>query len=151
MDAARAVVEEQHPEARTAFLGGGVATGRRTAMSDLDVAVLLPGTPAPYRESLQYAGRPVEMSVHTEATWHAYIERELPTRGSPLLWMCADGLLLFDTDGLGARLAAQAWTLTAAGPPVSAEEIDARRYAITDTLDDPAGRDDPRERLFIAT
>lgn len=114
--------------------------------------MLLPGTPAPYRESLQYAGRPVEMSVHTEATWHAYIERELPTRRSPLLWMCADGLLLFDTDGLGARLAAQARTLTAAGPPpASAEEIDARRYAITDTLDDPAGRDDPRERLFIAT
>ncbi|MEU4984340.1 nucleotidyltransferase domain-containing protein [Streptomyces sp. NPDC021969] len=152
IEAARAVVEEQHPEARTAFLGGSVATGRRTATSDLDVVVLLHGAPAPYRESLQYADWPVEMFVHTEATWHAYIERELPTRRSPLLWMCADGLLLFDTDGLGASLAAQARTLTAAGPPpVSAEEIDDRRYAITDSLDDLAGSDDPSERLFIAT
>ncbi|NEB08740.1 nucleotidyltransferase domain-containing protein [Streptomyces coelicoflavus] len=152
IEAARAVVAEQHPQARTAFLGGSVATGRRTATSDLDVVVLLHGAPAPYRESLQYADWPVEMFVHTEATWHAYIERELPTRRSPLLWMCAAGLLLFDTDGLGARLAAHARTLTAAGPPpVSAEEIDDRRYAITDLLDDLVGSDDPSERLFIAT
>ncbi|MFE1584168.1 nucleotidyltransferase domain-containing protein [Streptomyces sp. NPDC058737] len=92
------------------------------------------------------------MAVHTEATWHAYIERELPTRRSPLLWMCADGLLLFDTDGLGARLAAHARALAAAGPPpVPADEIDDRRYALTDLLDDLAGSTDPSERLFIAT
>ncbi|MFC8852302.1 nucleotidyltransferase domain-containing protein [Streptomyces sp. NPDC057144] len=152
IEAARAVVEEQHPEARTAFLGGSVATGRGTATSDLDVVVLLHGAPAPYRESLQYADWPVEMFVHTEATWRAYIERELPTRRSPLLWMCADGLLLFDTDGLGARLAAHARALVAAGPPpVSADEIDDCRYAITDLLDDLAGSTDPSERLFIAT
>ncbi|MFL9654784.1 nucleotidyltransferase domain-containing protein [Streptomyces sp. PB17] len=152
IEAARAVVDEQHPEARAAFLGGSVVTGRRTATSDLDVVVLLHGAPAPYRASLQYAGWPVEMFVHTEATWHAYVERELRKRRSPLLWMCADGLLLFDTDGLGARLAAQARRLTAAGPPpVSSEEIDDHRYAITDLLDDLAGSDNQSERLFIAT
>ncbi|MFD5237312.1 nucleotidyltransferase domain-containing protein [Streptomyces tendae] len=152
IEAARAVVDEHHPEARAAFLGGSVVTGRRTATSDLDIVVLLHGTPAPYRASLQYAGWPVEMFVHTEATWHAYVERELLKRRSPLLWMCADGLLLFDIDGLGARLAAQARKLTAAGPPpVSAEEIDDRRYAITDLLDDLLGSDDRSERLFIAT
>ncbi|WKX19709.1 MULTISPECIES: nucleotidyltransferase domain-containing protein [unclassified Streptomyces] len=152
IEAARAVVAEQHPEAPTAFLGGSVATGRGTATSDLDVVVLLHGAPAPYRESLQYADWPVEMFVHTEATWHAYIERELPTRRSPLLWMCADGLLLFDTDGLGARLAAHARALVAAGPPpVPTDEIDDCRYAITDLLDDLAGSTDPSERLFIAT
>ncbi|MFG2158190.1 nucleotidyltransferase domain-containing protein [Streptomyces olivaceus] len=151
IDAARAVVEKQHPEARTAFLGGSVAVGRGTATSDLDVVVLLHGAPAPYRESLQYAGWPVEMFVHTEATWHAYIDRELPTRRSPLLWMCAAGLVLFDTDGLGSRLAAHARKLTDAGPPpVPAEEIDDHRYAITDLLDDLAGSTDQSERLFIA-
>ena len=72
-------------------------------------------------------------------------------RRSPLLRMCADGLLLLDTDGVGAQLAAEARKLTAAGPPpVPAEEIDDRRYAITDLLDDLAGSTDPSERLFIA-
>ncbi len=130
--------------------GGSVVSGRRTATSDLDVVVLLHGAPAPYRASLRYAGWPVEMFVHTEATWHAYVGRELRERRSPLLWMCADGLLLFDTDGVGARLAAQARKLTAAGPhPVSEEEIDDRRYAITDLLDDLAGSSDPGECLFV--
>ncbi|MBT2411594.1 nucleotidyltransferase domain-containing protein [Streptomyces sp. ISL-12] len=152
IEAARAVVEEHHPDARAAFLGGSVVTGRRTATSDLDVVVLLRGAPAPYRASLQHAGWPVEMFVHTEATWRSYIERELGRRRSPLLWMCADGLLLFDTDGLGTRLAAEARRLAVAGPPpVSVEEIENRRYAITDLLDDLAGSNDQGERLFIAT
>ncbi len=84
-------------------------------------AVVVNGAPAPYRASLRYAERPVEwpvdMFVHTDATWHAYVEREVRTLRSPLLWMCADGLLLFDTDGLGARIAAEALRLTTAGPP----------------------------------
>lgn len=112
-------------------------TGRRTAMSDLDIVVLLHGDPAPYRASLRSDDWPVEMFVHTEATWYGYVEREVRKRRSPLLWMCADGELLFDTDGVGARIAAEARKLTAAGPPmVSADEIDDRRYAITDLLDD---------------
>ncbi|MEV7103326.1 nucleotidyltransferase domain-containing protein [Streptomyces atroolivaceus] len=152
IDAARAVVEERHPAARAAFLGGSVVTGRRTAMSDLDIVVLLHGSPAPYRASLRSGEWPVEMFVHTEATWHAYIQREVRKRRSPLLSMCADGILLFDKDGVGTHLAAEARKLTAAGPPAaSAEEIDDRRYAITDLLDDLAGSTDQGERLFIAT
>ncbi|MET9655616.1 nucleotidyltransferase domain-containing protein [Streptomyces sp. NPDC006510] len=152
IDAARAVVEEHHPDARAAFLGGSVVTGRRTPMSDLDIVVLLHGSPAPYRASLRSGEWPVEMFVHTEATWHTYVEREVRKRRSPLLWMCSDGLLLFDSDGVGAHLAAEARKLTAAGPPtVSADEIDDCRYAITDLLDDLAGSTAQSERLFIAT
>jgi predicted nucleotidyltransferase len=152
IDAARAVVEEQHPDARAALLGGSVVTGRRTATSDLDIVVLLHGAPAPYRASVRHGDWPVELFVHSEASWHAYVEREVRKRRSPLLWMCADGLLLFDTDGVGARLAAEAGKLAAAGPPiVSATEIDDRRYAITDLLDDLSGSTDQGERLFIST
>ncbi|KOG17501.1 nucleotidyltransferase [Streptomyces viridochromogenes] len=149
--AARAVVDEHHPDARAAFLGGSVVTGHRTPTSDLDIVVLLHGAPAPYRSSFRHDDWPVELFVHTEASWYAYVEREVHKRRSPLLWMCADGLLLFDIDGVGARLAAEARRLAAAGPPtVSAEEIDDRRYAITDLLDDLSGSTDQGERLFIA-
>jgi hypothetical protein len=121
-------------------------------MSDLDIVVLLRGDPAPYRTSFRHGDWPVELFVHTEATWYAYVEREVRKRRSPLLWMCADGLLLFDTDGVGERLGAEARKLTAAGPPaVSPEEIDDCRYGITDLLDDLTASIDQGERLFIAT
>ncbi|WP_328333370.1 nucleotidyltransferase domain-containing protein [Streptomyces sp. NBC_00455] len=119
-------------------------------MSDLDIVVLLYGAPAPYRASSHHGGWPVELFVHTEATWSAYVEREVRKRRSPLLWMCADGLLLFDTDGVGTRIAAEARNLTTAGPPSApGEELDERRYAITDLLDDLAGSADQTERLFM--
>ncbi|MBT2425153.1 nucleotidyltransferase domain-containing protein [Streptomyces sp. ISL-112] len=149
---ARAVVEEHHPDAQAAFLGGSVVTARRTPMSDLDIVVILRGSPAPYRASFRSGEWLVEMFVHTEATWHSYVDREVRKRRSPLLWMCSDGILLLDKDGTGAHLAAEARKLTAAGPPAaSAEEIDDRRYAITDLLDDLAGSAEQGERLFIAT
>ncbi|MFD7614453.1 nucleotidyltransferase domain-containing protein [Streptomyces sp. NPDC059828] len=150
IDAALAVVRERHPDARAAFLGGSVVTDRRTEMSDLDIVVLLHGAPAPYRTSFRAHGWPVELFVHSEESWHRFVEREVRVRRSPLAWMCADGVLLFDGDGVGARLAAESRKLAAAGPPpMAAEEIEDRRYAITDLLDDLAACADPGERLFV--
>lgn len=152
IDAAHAVVEEHHPDARAAFLCGSVITDRRTTTSDLDIVVLLDGEPAPYRLSIHRHGWPVELLVHTEESWHAFVEREVRNRSSPLMWMCADGALLVDTDGVGARIKTHAKSLVAAGPPpMPVEEIENRRYALTDLLDDLAGCTDPGERLFIST
>ncbi|WP_329367645.1 nucleotidyltransferase domain-containing protein [Streptomyces sp. NBC_00669] len=152
IEAARAVVEELHADARAAFLGGSVVTERRTEKSDLDLVVFLHGAPAPYRSSFRRHGWPVEMFVHTEETWHAFVDREVPQRRSPLLFMCADGLLLFDADGIGERIATASRKLAAAGPPpVTTQEIEDRRYAITDLLDDLDGSTDPGERLFICS
>jgi hypothetical protein len=92
------------------------------------------------------------MFVHTEETWHAFVDREVPQRRSPLLFICADGLLLFDVDGAGERIATASRRLTAAGPPpVTTEEIEDRRYATTDLLDDLVGCTDHGELLFICT
>ncbi|MFD5032270.1 nucleotidyltransferase domain-containing protein [Streptomyces sp. NPDC058405] len=150
--AARTLVAERHPQAYAAFLGGSVITHRRTAYSDLDMVVLLDGAPAPYRESLRFAGWPVELLVHTRSSWDGYVEREIPERRCPLLFMCAAGTLLIDHDGAGARLQQHARQLVADGPPkATASELDDRRYPLTDLLDDLAGCTDPGERLFITT
>jgi hypothetical protein len=152
IEAAHAVVVEHHPDARAAFLGGSVITDRRTATSDLDIVILLHGAPAPYRLNVRHHGWPVELLVHTEESWHTFVEREVRNRSSPLMWMCAGGVLLLDRDGAGARISSHAKSLAAAGPPaVSVEEIENRRYALTDLLDDLAGCTDPGERLFICT
>ncbi|WP_369148982.1 nucleotidyltransferase domain-containing protein [Streptomyces sp. R44] len=149
---ARDLVRDRFPAARAAFLAGSVLTDRRTPTSDLDLVVLLDGPPAPYRENLVYRGWPVELFVQTEAAWHGFVEQETAKRRSPLLAMCADGMLLVDTDGLGASLQAEARTRRAAGPPpLSDHERDYQRYILTDLLDDLRGCTDPAERVYLVS
>ncbi|MEU9057497.1 nucleotidyltransferase domain-containing protein [Streptomyces sp. NPDC048430] len=147
---AEELVRDRFPAARAAFLAGSVLTYHRTRMSDLDIVVLLTGPPAPFRESLIHDGWPVELFVQTEADWRLFAERETAARRSPLLAMCAEGLLLTDADGLGAALQAESRERLAAGPPpASATEMEDRRYALTDTLDDLRGCTDPLERTYL--
>ncbi|WP_405662872.1 nucleotidyltransferase domain-containing protein [Streptomyces sp. NBC_01166] len=147
---AKELVRDRFPEAQAAFLAGSVLTHHRTPTSDLDIVVLLTGPPAPFRESLIHDGWPVELFVQTEADWRLFAERETAARRSPLLAMCAEGLLLTDADGLGAALQAESRERLAAGPPpASATEMEDRRYALTDTLDDLRGCTDPLERTYL--
>jgi hypothetical protein len=147
---ARELVGDRFPGARAAFLAGSVLTARRTPMSDLDIVVLLDGPPAPSRENLVHRGWPVELFVQTEADWHRFADQETEKRSSPLLAMCADGMLLVDGDGLGAALRAEARKRWAAGPPpLSDRERDYLRYVLTDLLDDLRGCADPAERVYL--
>ncbi|KPI15499.1 DNA polymerase beta domain protein region [Actinobacteria bacterium OV450] len=149
---ARELVQERFPAARAAFLAGSVLTHRRTPTSDLDIVVLLDGPPAPSRENLVYRGWPVELFVQTEAVWHGFADQETAKRNSPLLAMCAEGLLLVDTDGLGASLQDEAHKRWAAGPPpLSDRERDHQRYVLTDLLDDLRGCTDPAERAYLVS
>ncbi|WP_328634922.1 nucleotidyltransferase domain-containing protein [Streptomyces sp. NBC_00356] len=148
--AAEQLVRSRFPDARAAFLAGSVLTERRTPRSDLDIVVLLSGPPAPFRESLFHEGWPVELFVQTEAVWHRFADQETAKRSSSLLSMCAEGLLLSDADGIGAALRAEARRRWAAGPPPASEsELEDRRYALTDTLDDLEGCADPLERTYL--
>ncbi|WP_377267292.1 nucleotidyltransferase domain-containing protein [Peterkaempfera sp. SMS 1(5)a] len=150
VDAAREIVRTRFPDARAAFLAGSVLTSRRTSTSDLDIVVLLAGPPAPCRESTVHRGWPVELFVQTEAAWRAFADREVAARRSPLLAMCAEGLLLVDRDTLGAELQARSRARLAAGPPpVSVQELDDHRYRLTDSLDDLRGCSDPLERVHL--
>ncbi|MFE7602344.1 nucleotidyltransferase domain-containing protein [Streptomyces sp. NPDC057494] len=147
---ARDLLRDRFPAARAAFLAGSVLTDRRSPTSDLDVVVLLDGPPAPYRENLVHRDWPVELFVQTEAAWHSFVDQETAKRRSPLLAMCAAGLLLVDSDGLGAALQDEARRRWAAGPPpLSDHERDYQRYILTDLLDDLRGCPDPAERVYL--
>ncbi|MFC8130358.1 nucleotidyltransferase domain-containing protein [Streptomyces sp. NPDC057302] len=149
---ARELVAAWHPDALAAFLGGSAATKWRTPKSDLDVVVVLAGEREPSRTSLRFGAWPVEVFVHTEASWRWFVLREIPRRRSSLLSMCGDGALILDRDGTGARLRDAARALLAAGPPeATAGELEDHRYALTDLLDDLAGCVRSGERLFVVT
>ena len=147
---ARALVAERFPAARAAFLGAGVLSDLRTPTSDLDVVVILDGPPAPFRESTRWRDWPAEVFVHDVHHIGDWFAKDLARRRPTLARMCADGAILTDTDGTAAAVRDQAKAVLAAGPPpVATAELDHRRYALTDLLDDLAGSDDPGETVII--
>ncbi|MFD3458685.1 hypothetical protein ACFWVM_03170 [Nocardia fluminea] len=152
IDAARQLVERDFPQARTAWLGGSVALGIATATSDLDITVLLMGSPAPYRSSMHYGSWPVELFVQTEASLEHFRAKEHAARKPGTLRLIAQSHVLHDADGSGARLRGSYAKRLALGPdPLTDQELQAARYRITDLLDDLIGSKDPAERLMIAT
>jgi hypothetical protein len=150
VDDARALVSERFPAALAAFLGDGVLSSRRTATSDLDIVVVLPGPPAPYRESLRWRGWPTETFVHDHDSLDHFFAKDTARRRPTLARMCADGLVLSDIDGNADRVRQRARSVLAAGPgaPTSAE-LESRRYGLTDLLDDLAGSTDQGETAVI--
>jgi predicted nucleotidyltransferase len=70
------VVQSRFPNALGGVLAGSTARGEVTASSDLDLVVLLPGPPAPMRRTERVDGRLVEFFVHSEDSFHAFVERE---------------------------------------------------------------------------
>jgi hypothetical protein len=148
---AKALVAERFPEARAAWLAGSVVSGEATPTSDLDITVLLPGPPAPFRESLVYDGWPVELFVHTRESVSHWIEKDLQRRRPTLARLISSGVVLLDADGAGVALAEECAMILAAGPgPVSDTDRDALRYGLTDLLDDLADCTDPVTAAALA-
>lgn len=148
---AKALVAERFPEARGAWLAGSVVSGQATATSDLDITVLLPGPPAPFRESLEYDGWPVELFVHTRESIAHWIEKDLERRRPTLVRLISSGVVLVDTEGAGVALAEECSMILAAGPgPLAAADRDSLRYALTDLLDDLADCTEPLTAAALA-
>jgi predicted nucleotidyltransferase len=137
MDVARQLVLELYPDARAAWLGGSVVRGDAGPTSDLDITVLLDGPPAPRRKSLQYAGWPVELFVHTEKSLRYFADKDQARRQPTMMRLVGESVVLVDIDGSGARLQQEYLAEVAAGPqPLSADELDLLRYTVTNLLDD---------------
>jgi GNAT superfamily N-acetyltransferase len=148
---AKALVGERFPEARAAWLAGSVVAGTATATSDLDITVLLPGPPAPFRESLEYDGWPVELFVHSRETVARWITKDIERRRPTLVRLISSGVVLLDLDGAGLALAEECADLLAAGPgPLSEADRDWMRYGLTDLLDDLADSTEPVMTAAVA-
>jgi len=151
VDDARARVAQWFPEARAAWLGGSVVLGSATPGSDLDVTVLLPGPPAPYRDSCRYRGWPVELFVHTETSLAHYVGRDVHGGRPTMARLVGRSVVLVDADGSGAQWQRTTCQLLAAGPPrLTGDDLDSLRYAVTDLLDDVTHAHDAHERLVTA-
>ncbi len=151
IEAAASFVAAHYPDAEAALLGGGVLSRHRTPTSDLDVVIVLAGSPAPYRETFEHEGWIVEAFVHTRDSLAAYWSQDVARRIPSLVRMCAEGVVLVDRGGSAEQIQAEATARLAAGPPrLESAELEAARYRLTDLLDDLAGCDDEQELAFIA-
>lgn len=126
VDVVRSVVEKRFEGPRAVFFAGSVAERRGTEFSDLDVVVVLGGEPAPYRETTRSHGWLVELFVHDDAS--------------------LDHFFALDREQGVCTLA----RMMASGPAWTSEQIDYRRYLVTDALDDLRGAHDPDERDIVA-
>jgi hypothetical protein len=149
---ARGLVARRFPDARAAWLGGSVVQGGATATSDLDITVVRPEPAGTWRESLVEEGWPVELFVHSLESVRHYVAKDVARRRPTMARLVSEGRLLMDYDGVGEALARECAAVVAAGPPLLApEELDLRRYALTDLLDDLAGHPPAAELAAVAT
>ena len=151
VDDARALVARWFPEAGAAWLGGSVVLGSATPGSDLDVTVLLPGPPAPYRDARRFRDWPVELFVHTETSLGHYVRRDVAGGRPTMVRLLGRSVVLLDNDGSGAQWQRTAQQLLAAGPHrLTGDDLATMRYAVTDLLDDVTHAHDAHERLVCA-
>ena len=148
-DAVR-VVTQRLPGALVALLAGSAARGDSTPTSDLDIVVVLDGPPAPYRETVVAGGRPVELFVHTTESLEYWYGVDAADRHNTLADMVAHGVVLVDGENRQ-QLQRRAADLLSAGPAeLGHDELDRRRYALTDMVDDLTGAADSAERDVVA-
>ena len=149
IETARSIVADRFPDALASVLAGSSANGTATSTSDLDIVVVLAGPPAPYRETIRVEGVPVELFVHTSDSQLYWYVRERTEGRCPLAHMLATGVALLGQETNAIQAAARRWI--AEGPePWTPEQLEQRRYALTDALDDLVGASDPDERDAVA-
>lgn len=112
--------------------------------------MVLAGDAKPYRQTLRVRGQVVELFVQNDGSARQCWEREAAERRNTLADMCAHGMVLAGAER-AEQLRREAAAHLARGPaPLTVAELERRRYAITDCLDDLTDAVDPDERDAVA-
>ena len=143
---AKRALAERYPDAELAFLAGSVVRGDATATSDLDLVVVFGRLDRAYRQSFTLDGWPIEAFMHDPQTLRYFMEEVDGARGVPSMpAMISEGIAIPEVTALARNLQSCANAVLDAGPPpLSPEELDSRRYAITDMAEDLV---DPRSHI----
>jgi hypothetical protein len=132
------ILASRYPNARVIFLAGSIVRGEGTPYSDLDLVVIFDRLPAAYRESFHFQGFPVEAFVHDPETLNYFLsEIDRPSGIPALAQMILEGLEIPAPGELSQSLKSMAASVMESGPPaLSYQEIDKRRYNLTNLVDD---------------
>ena len=143
--AAKDLFETRYQGAAAVLVAGSVVRGEASQYSDLDLVVIFPSVRAAYRESFTHMGWPVEAFIHDlETLRYFFYKIDQPSATSTLCEMVKEGLEVPSACKLSDEAKLLATEVLKAGPPaLTFEEIEDRRYSISELIDDLR---DPRTR-----
>lgn len=154
IDLADAILREwtEHPDVIAAFLAGSVARGTAGPGSDIDAVIIYHHLDAAVRETHDRQGIAVELFLHDPDTLAWFWEQDRKAGKPSLARMVANGLPVAGDPSLIEELKRQAQAVLDAGPPpLAEEEMQARRYAISDLAADLAQGRSRAEQLAIGS
>jgi Nucleotidyltransferase domain len=154
LDLVRRYGADRFPHAAI-LLAGSVARGTATPASDLDLVLLFDRLSHAWRETVTVNGLTVELFAHDRETLAWFFEQDRVRGTASLASMVSEGVPVTtpatDPSPQIARAKAMAAAVLAAGPPpLSQDEIDDRRYRITDLAQDLSGGGTPGEIFATA-
>lgn len=137
--------ETRYQGADSIFVTGSVVRGEATAHSDLDLVVVFPKVERAYRESFVHKGWPVEAFIHDPETLRYFFQHVDKNLGrATLAEMCAEGHEIPSATEVTRQVKQMAQAALREGPPaLSDEDLQDRRYHISEILDDMR---EPRNR-----
>lgn len=148
-NAASQFVEKYFSNCQAALLAGSVVRGEATITSDLDIVIFDKEVKSAYRESFIEFEWPIEVFVHNLTSYKNYFTMDYERARPSLQKMLIEGMVIKD-DGIVEQIKKEAQQILENGPQQwSLQTIDAKRYFITDVLDDFIGCTTIHEELFI--
>lgn len=150
LEAARQFIEKHFPHCEGAVLAGSIIRGEATAHSDLDIVVFDSSLKASYRESLVEFGWPIELFAHNLESYRMFFEMDYWDATATMQRMVSEGKIIVDK-GILTSIKQEAVQQLETGPEVWSEKtIAAKRYFLTDILDDFIGSENMAEDYFSA-
>ncbi|WP_143414446.1 nucleotidyltransferase domain-containing protein [Halobacillus massiliensis] len=150
LEAARQLIHQRFPHCKAAVLAGSIVRGEATQTSDLDLVIFSADIPSSYRESLFYAGWPVETFIHNLTSYKIFFKRDCDQATPSMPRMISEGIVLKDS-GIINSIKKEAEDLIMRGPEMWTDEtIKLKQYYLTDVLDDLIGSRNRTEEIFIA-
>lgn len=149
-EVANAFINLHFPNCTAALLAGSVVRGEETTTSDLDIVIFDRNLSSSYRQSVVYAGWPIEVFVHSLTSYKQFFKSDCERAIPSMPRMVSEGIPLKNNKMI-VKVKEEANELLMKGPKKwSTETIIIKRYFLTDLLDDFKGCLNPTEGIFIA-
>ena len=153
LDLSERFTAEVFPNATVAVVAGNTARGTRTATSDIDMLLigddLFEGDRSSLAASYDFEDEVFEVFAYTRDAFEEWASRGVAQYRPVIVHMLLEGVDI--RGGQPLAVLRNVWRgVIASGPIVSPHELDLRRYAITDLLDDLRDAADPLETSVIA-